>query len=138
MTARYARLIPVAFNGQATLGEIVTQLPPDARLLFRPEFLRALQTDQDNWFTRALDENETFAWVPCAPVRVVYGEADADVPMGSSRALYDFAVARGGAVTLQSMGPVDHMTAAALSYAPTLAWFETLVATRRPQGIDGI
>jgi pimeloyl-ACP methyl ester carboxylesterase len=123
----YARLLPALFDGSKSLGEIAQQLPPDARLLFQPLFLRALQSNTDTWFTRALDENETYTWIPRAPIWIVYGDADTDVPSASSRALYDYAAPRGGAVTLHPMGPVDHMTAAALSYAPALAWFDALV-----------
>lgn len=128
MTPGAARRVPELFDGSRWPEEIGRALPGDARRLFRPAFLKALGTAEGNWFTRALDENETWAWVPRAPLRIVTGEADRDVPPASSRALYDYARARGGAVELRSMGPVDHMTAAARSYAPTLEWFEALSA----------
>lgn len=126
MTPVYARQSVEAFDGDKSLEEIISLLPSDARLLFQPDFLRSLQANEDNWLTRALDENETFAWVPRAPIRIVYGEADTNVPAMSSRALYDYAHPRGGAVTLHNMGATDHMTTAALSYAPTLVWFDDL------------
>ncbi|MBK8543192.1 MAG: hypothetical protein IPL62_06250 [Caulobacteraceae bacterium] len=110
----------------ATSAKIISLLPSDARLLFQPDFLRSLQANGDNWLTRALDENETFAWVPRAPIRIVYGDADINVSPMSSRALYDYAHPRGGAVTLHDMGATDHMATAAVSYAPTLAWFDNL------------
>jgi len=131
MTPTYAQRAIEAFDGTKSLEEIVRLLPSDARLLFQPDFLRSLQANGDNWLTRALDENETFAWVPRAPIRIVFGEADKNVPAASSRALYDYASRRGGAVSLHDMGAADHMTTAALSYAPTLAWFDTLTGGER-------
>ncbi len=126
MTPVYARQSAEAFDGDKSLEEIISLLPSDARLLFQPGFLRSLQANGDNWLTRALDENETFAWVPRAPIRIVYGDADINVSPMSSRALYDYAHPRGGAVTLHDMGATDHMATAAVSYAPTLAWFDNL------------
>lgn len=131
MTPEAAGRVPGLFDGAHWPDEIGRALPGDARRLFRPAFLRALESREGNWFTRALDENQTWAWVPQAPLRIVVGEADRDVPPASSRALYDYAKARGGAVELRSMGAVDHMTAAAMSYAPTLEWFEGLSADGR-------
>lgn len=128
LAAPYAGTLPALFDGSLSIAEIAEQLPGDARSLFRPDALSALLADKDTWFTRALDENETFAWIPRAPLRIVYGDADMDVPAASSRALHDFAAPKGGAVTLHPMGPVDHMATGARAYAPTLAWFDTLVA----------
>ncbi len=128
MTPVYARLVPDLFDGNKPLEFIAQHLPPDARLLFRPDFLRDLQKNKDNWFTRALDENETYAWTPRAPLSIVFGDADINVPASASRALHDYATPRGGAVTLHPMGPADHMATAAMSYGTTLAWFDARVA----------
>ncbi len=124
----YAGVLPVVFDGGKAVETIIPQLPSDARLLFQPAFLRALQANRSNWFTRALDDNQTWKWVPRAPLRIVYGDADIDVPAASSKALYDYAAPRGGAVTLHSMGRTDHAETAAKSYAPTVAWFDALAA----------
>lgn len=128
LAAPYAGTLPVLFDGRLSIADIAERLPADARSLFRPRALSALQANHDTWFTRALEENETFAWIPRAPLWIVYGDADLDVPAASSRALYDFAAPQGGAVTLHPMGPVDHATTAARAYAPAFAWFATLTA----------
>ncbi|QQP97397.1 alpha/beta hydrolase family protein [Lysobacter enzymogenes] len=124
----YAATMPALFDGSQTPDRIGAALPADARALLRPEFLRSLRAGRESWFTRALDENQTFAWTPVAPFRIHYGEADRDVPPRSAQALFDYAKARGGNVSLHSMGAVDHSDSAALSYAPALAWFEQLGA----------
>ena len=129
MTPENARAVPELFDGSKPLEFIAQHLPTDARLLFRPEFLYELQTNKDNWFTRALEENETFAWTPHIPLRIVFGDTDINVQAIASRALYDYAAPRGGAVSLHPTGPTDHMATVALSYAPTLEWFDTLAMT---------
>jgi len=114
------------------MDEIIPQLPSDSRLLLQPDFLGAVTSNTGNWFSRALDENQTFAWVPQAPVRIYFGRADVSVPEASARALFDFAKPRGGVVSLHDMGEVDHATTAAMAYAPSLAWFDVLSEGQTP------
>lgn len=124
LTPELARTVPGLFDGTHAPEDIVGRLPSDTRALFRPEALAALKAGT-GWFARALRENGTADWTPRAPLRLVIGEADEDVPPASSRALLDHA-RRSGRVTVQSVPGADHMGAAAQSYAPTLAWFESL------------
>lgn len=124
LTPELARTVPGLFDGTHSPEAIVAGLPSDTRRLFRPEALAALKAG-NGWFARALRDNGTAAWTPRAPLRIVIGEADEDVPPASSRALLDHAQRR-GAVTLQAVPGADHMGAAADSYAPALAWFESL------------
>lgn len=124
----YAQTMPGLFDGSRTIQQIGTGLPATTSQLLMPDVYHAITTNADHWFTRKLDENETYAWVPVAPVRIFVGEADANVAPSMSRALYDYAAPRGGAVTVHSFGDVDHMGAISLSYAPALAWFDTLAA----------
>lgn len=121
LTPELAALTPGLFDGTHSPEEIVGQLPSDTRRLFRPEALAALRAGT-GWFVRALRENQTADWTPRAPLRIVIGEADEDVPPMSSQAL----LGHGGAVSLQSIPGADHMGAAAQSYAPALNWFESL------------
>lgn len=124
LTPELARIVPGLFDGTHSPEDIVGRLPSDTRRLFRPEALAAVKAGT-GWFARALRENETAAWTPRAPLRIVIGEADEDVPPTSSRALLDHA-RRSGTVTAQTVPGADHMGAAAQSYAPTLTWFESL------------
>lgn len=130
LAAPYASTLPALFDGSHSVEQIAEGLPADARSLFRPEVLADLNAGRETWFTRALEENDTDAWVPEAPLWIVYGDADTNVPPVSSRALYNYAEPRDGAVTLHPMGPVDHMTTAERAYAPALQWFEDLAAAR--------
>lgn len=126
LTPEYAAAVPALFDGGKTPEQLAPVLPEDARRLFRPEVLRALQADQDNWLTRALDENRTDDWAPAAPFRIYYGDDDSDVLPQSAQAFHAYAKAHGGNVSLHGLGAVDHWNSAALTYAPALAWFDAL------------
>jgi pimeloyl-ACP methyl ester carboxylesterase len=124
----YAATVPGLFDGSKTETEIASALPVDPRKLFKPNFLEQLRNNRDNWLTKGMDQNETYAWVPVAPFRMYVGENDTDVSPAASRAFFDYAKSRGGNVSLHSLGPVDHQASASMSYAPTLNWFDQLSA----------
>lgn len=129
LTPELAARTPGLFDGTHSPEDIVSQLPSDTRLLFRPEALAALRAGT-GWFARALRDNQTADWTPRAPLRIVVGEADEDVPPASSNALLDRSHAGGGTVSLRSIPGADHMGAAAQSYAPALTWFDSLARGR--------
>jgi hypothetical protein len=98
--------------------------------VFRADFLRDLEQDRANWFTEALDANSVDAWVPRAPMRLYNGDDDEAVTPDDAKVFRDFARARGGSVTLHSLGALGHQESSAHAYAPTLRWFDSLTATR--------
>lgn len=126
LTPEYAALVPRLFDGSHGAQEISSALPDNPADIFQPQFLAAIQSAKGNWFTKAMDENETYRWIPKAPFRLYFGEDDVDVTPASSRALFDYAKQKGGNVSLHSLGAVDHQESAALSYAPALKWFDAL------------
>lgn len=129
-TPEFAALAQELFSGSRTPEEIASELPDDARKLFRPAFLQSLQNNPDNWFARALAQNETFAWAPTAPFRIYFGTQDTNVRSDASMRFHTEATARGGNVSLHNLGPVDHQASAAMTYAPALDWFNELSAAR--------
>jgi pimeloyl-ACP methyl ester carboxylesterase len=122
----YVNVVPKLFDGSKTIWEIAAAAPAKPEDLFQPDFLQAMRTGGDNWFTKGLERNETYRWVPRAPFRLYTGEDDIDVTPESSRTFYNYAKARGGNISLHSLGPVDHMASISLTYAPALKWFEEL------------
>lgn len=124
----YVDIVPKLFDGSKTIYEIAAAAPAKPEDLFQPDFLKVMRTGGDNWFTKGLDKNETYRWAPRAPFRLYTGEDDIDVTPESSRAFYDYAKARGGNISLHSLGAVDHMASISLTYAPALKWFEELSA----------
>lgn len=126
----FAGTVPTMFDGSRTAAEIGGALPDDPADMFQPQFLAAMRTGGDNWFTTALSSNETYAWAPVAPMRLYFGEDDVDVPPAASRAFFDFATRRGGNISLHPLAHADHQTSASLTYAPALRWFNELAMGR--------
>lgn len=122
----YVDVVPKLFDGSKTIWEIGAALPTKVEDVFQPQFLKALRTDSDKWFTKGMDRNETYRWVPVAPIRLYFGEADVDVSPLASKAFFDYAKQRGGNVSLHSLGPVDHMASISLAYTAALQWFEEM------------
>lgn len=130
MKPAYADIVPKLFDGSKSAEEIGAVLPEDPGEMFQPKFLATMRTGGDDWFARALARNETYAWIPVAPFRLYFGEADVDVPPSASKAFFDYAKARGGSVSLHPLVRADHPTSASMSYAPTLKWFDELARSR--------
>ena len=130
LTPRYAQTVPNLFGGSKSGREIISELPQKVDDLFNPDFLSQIRANQDNWFTKALDENETYAWIPIAPIRLYFGTEDKDVTPEASQYFYDYAKPRGGNISLHSMGPVDHMDSASATQVHALTWFNQLSETK--------
>jgi hypothetical protein len=124
----YVDVVPKLFDGSKTMWEIGAALPAKPEDMFQPAFLKAMRTNGDNWFTKAMDRNETYRWAPVAPFRLYTGENDIDVTPLSSKMFFDYAKPRGGNISLHSLGAVDHMACISLTMAPTLKWFEELAS----------
>jgi pimeloyl-ACP methyl ester carboxylesterase len=122
----YVDVVPKLFDGSKTMWEIGAALPAKPEDMFQPAFLKAMRTNGENWFTKAMDRNETYRWAPVAPFRLYTGEDDIDVTPASSKAFFNYAKPRGGKISLHSLGPVDHQASIALTYAPALKWFEEM------------
>lgn len=122
----YVDAVPKLFDGSRTIRQIGAALPAEPEDMFQPEFLKAMRNNGHNWFTKGLDRNETYRWVPVAPFRLFYGDKDIDVTPAASKAFFDYAKPRGGKISLHSLGPVDHQTSISLIYAPALKWFDEL------------
>lgn len=126
----YVGVVPKLFDGSKSAAEIGSALPDDPEDMFQPPFLRAMRASGDNWFTRALTRNETFAWSPVAPFRLYFGDDDIDVSPSASRAFFEYARQHGGDVSLHPLARADHEASASLAYAPALNWFDDLVQNR--------
>lgn len=126
----YVNLVPRLFDGSKTMLQIGMALPAKPEDMFQPAFLKAMRTNGDNWFTKGLDLNETYRWVPIAPFRLYTGENDIDVTPLSSRAFFNYAKRRGGNISYNSLGAVDHMASISLTMAAALTWFDELAATK--------
>ncbi len=122
----YVDAVPKLFDGSKTVWQIGAALPANPEHMFQPRFLNAMRTNGDNWFTRGMDRNETYRWVPVAPIRLYHGAADVDVTPEASKAFFDYAKPRGGNVSLHSLDKIDHMGSILVASTAAFNWFEEM------------
>ena len=122
----YVDVVPKLFDGSKTIWEIGAALPARAEDMFQSQFLEAMRANGDNWFTKGMDRNETYRWVPVAPMRLYHGTADVDVTPKASEVFFDYAKPRGGNVSLYALDKVDHMGSIYLATTAAFNWFEEM------------
>lgn len=123
VTDEFAALIPELFDGEHAFDDIVQRLPRDPREMFRPGVEEAFVAGQPSWFLDAVRDNEAVDWIPQAPLRLYYGEADVDVPGDDSLRAAERMRARGGNVETLSLGPVDHAGVSYRGVPRVRQWF---------------
>lgn len=124
----YLDVVPELFDGSADHDEIDAGLPDTMHALLTPELLEDIAADRDNWFTLALEENQTWAWVPETELRIYYGEEDGDVSPEDALGAFAYMHAEGGAVRLVNTGPLDHDGTAFASLPQAKAWFDDMTS----------
>jgi len=97
----YASKLEDLFDGSKTRSEIDPELTtvttgPDG--LFNPVLINDFFTDPDNWFKKAVQENDVHTWAPQTAVRLVHCLGDDVIP-------YDISVLTEG--TMQAMGATN-------------------------------
>lgn len=122
----YVDVVPKLFDGSKTMWEIGAALPTKTEDMFQPKFLGELRANRDNWFTKGMDRNETYHWVPVAPFRLYHGTADVDVTPSASKAFFDYAKPRGGNVSLHMLEKADHMESIMLASTAAFNWFDEM------------
>jgi hypothetical protein len=131
LTDRYASVVPQIYDGKHSWDQIMAALPANPRDMFKPEMLKRIEANDDNWFSSYLRLNSAHQWLPKAPLRLYVGSRDTDVSPEDSRALYRYAKPRGGNISLISVGPYDHGGTAYQSTPLVRAWFDQISATAR-------
>jgi hypothetical protein len=122
----YQSQLPVLFDGAHGGDVIVAALPAQPRDMLTPEFLTDYDAGRETWFLTRLAENSLLDWIPQAPIRLYYGEADVDVAPEEARSAATHFAASGGDVRAIAVGAVDH-EGSVLAAAPLLrAWFDEL------------
>lgn len=104
----YAEQLPALFNGSQSEDTIEKALPGKAQDLYTNEEYAALLQGGTNWFTNALEQNQTYQWLPKAPLRLYYGTKDTDVSPEDSKSAYNYMKPKGGNVELIEVGAFDH------------------------------
>ncbi len=134
VTDDFAALIPELFDGEHSYDDIVQRLPRDPREMFRPGVEDAFLAGESSWFLDAVRNNEAVDWIPQAPLRLYYGEADVDVPPADSLRAAEKMRARGGNVETLSLGPVDHAGVPLRGVPRVRQWFIELIEAASTPG----
>jgi len=94
----YASKLPTLFDGTKTRTEIdpeLTTVTTGENGLFNPALVTSFFTDPDNWFKKAVQENDVFKWAPQTPVKLIHCEGDSVIP---------YAISELTAQTMQKVG----------------------------------
>ncbi|MCB9763838.1 MAG: hypothetical protein H6739_28975 [Alphaproteobacteria bacterium] len=126
LQSAYVDVVPALFDGGATFDEIDAALPEAPEDLYTEAMLADIEAGRDNWFTLALEENETWRWVPETEFRLIYGEEDTDVSPADATGAFDHMWAEGGAASLLSVGARDHGGAVQMGLPHVQRWFNDM------------
>ena len=83
----YASKLEDLFDGSKTRSEIdpeLTTVTTGSEGLFNPALVNDFFTDPDNWFKKAVQENDVHNWVPQTAVRLVHCIGDEVIPYAIS------------------------------------------------------
>jgi len=132
LTAAYARTLPELFDGEHSGDEISAALPRTPREMFNAEFLQNYESGKPTWLLDALASNQVLQWSPRAPLRLYFGENDADVsPKEAQAAVTEFSK-RGCDATLASVGACGHEESILRAVPKIRKWFDELSAKSAP------
>jgi hypothetical protein len=122
----YDTLLPTWYDGSKEYEFFEGNLPTKVSDLFLADFYNDLKNDKTNWFTSALEENETYLWKPKNKVRFYYGLNDIDVSPQESIKAHEYMKKNGGNVEIENVGPFDH-NASLLQALPLIQkWFNSI------------
>lgn len=122
--------IPAFFDRENPQPGMV--FPDTARNMFWPELIDSLQADTafTHPINQALQDNDVYNWTPTAPVKMLYCEADEQVPYTNSIIAQDQFIANGASnSSLLSAGATfSHGDCAAPALLGIKSWFDTMRA----------
>jgi pimeloyl-ACP methyl ester carboxylesterase len=125
--APYAKQIPQLFDGSRAMPEVVRALPALPGDVLQPAFLEAAKANANHPHLVALRKNDVFDWKPVAPVRLMFGAIDLEVPPDNAQKALTAMKKRGADVQAVNLGKFDHRTARVPAYEEAGAWFRSLM-----------
>jgi pimeloyl-ACP methyl ester carboxylesterase len=138
MNEPYDVILPPLFEGNNGAGPVDAVMPEVPSLIMREDVLQAFETDPNHFFRVALRDNDLYDWVPIAPVRMGYCEADSHVSYQNSIVCRDAMVTL-GATTVQAFSAgatFEHQDCAFPALLNSKNWFDTQKFPCEFNGID--
>jgi len=123
--------VPRLFDGTVAAEQIAAVLPTDPQALFTQDVLDQLTSGQGP-IADVLRANSVMDWTPRAPIRIIHGTDDRDVPVENARAIVERMTSRGADVELVLLDGLDHATASMPAYLDAAAWITALIDTSAP------
>ncbi len=128
LTTPYNTTLPPLLAGNASGGQINTNMPANPAEILKPEYLTAFRNDPVHPLRLALQDNDVHDWTPRAPLRMYHCQADQDVIyLNSQVALASFQGR--GATQVQLIDPLPtagHGDCVLPSLILAKAWFDSL------------
>lgn len=127
LVSPYDSTLPPLFDGTHDMGDINRVMPNQPALIIKPDILEYATKDTSSPFVKAMRDNDTYRWVPKAPVRMCYCEADEQVYYGNTTVAYNYFKSHGAQhVQEASMGKhFGHRQCAMYALLTTKMWFDS-------------
>lgn len=119
----FVNLIPTLYDGSKSVDYILDALPDNPTQLYTPQIIEDINNANNNWFTSALEENETYMWTPITKIKLFYGSQDIDVSPEDAISAYNFMKNAGGNVDLINVGEYDHVESLLHALPEIQKWF---------------
>jgi predicted esterase len=125
----YNETVLQLFDGSKTTGEIDSQLPKSVNLLFTSTFLNGLSNGEARYFVNALLDNTLLDWMPLAPITLIHGSNDQEVPYTNATITKSALLSNGAhSVDLYTIEGGTHSSSVMPAIEYTINWFNTFRA----------
>jgi hypothetical protein len=121
--AEYVNLVSTWFDGSKSWQYVINASPAEPGDLYTQDMIDDINNGNNNWFTAAAEQNETYRWKPVAKIRLIYGTTDTDVSPQDAISAYAYMNSIGGNVELVNAGEYDHMQCCYYSLPEIQKWF---------------
>ena len=129
--APYAAKLPELFDGEHDPETICESLPSNPREMLTEAFLKDYSEGRDSWLSAAMAENSIMPWAAVAPIRLYYGENDADVSPREALTMGGALEKLGADVTTVCVGPHAHDASVYHAVPRIRRWFDDVTAGER-------
>lgn len=131
----YASLLPGLFDGQTSANTINNALPALTADFAQPGLFASLLAPGSP-FLAAAQDNDTYDWVPEAPVKLYYCTEDEQVYYANAEFAHAHMTGAGAQeVSLVDLGAFDHGDCAGQAIFGATLWFSQLAATCGPETV---
>lgn len=119
----YTKGLAEMLPGDKSFSEVMSVLPSNPVDLLEPAFLKDVLTNPQSPFMAALRKNDLLDWKPLAPVMLIHGSVDIEVPKSNTVKAEKAFRAVGADVHTVWIEGKDHGGAAPQAFTESIKWF---------------